>query len=110
MARATTPKAPILEEEVQEVEKVEKAAPVIKEVAPQDPEEIVEYIAPLTTPDAKPIFVGVNGETIRIQRGVPVKIKRKFYEALMHAQEQELAAFVAQRQAQEASAKPLADM
>ena len=109
MARATTPKEPILEEEVQEVEKVEKAAPV-KDVAPQDPEELVEYTAPLTTPDAKPIFVGVNGETVRIQRGVPVKIKRKFYEALMHAQEQELAAFVAQRQAQEASTKSLADM
>ena len=107
MARATTPKEPA--PEIEEMETVEKEVTVI-DTAPQDPNELVEYTAPLTTPDAKPIFVGVNGETVRIQRGVPVKIKRKFYEALMHAQEQELAAFKAQRQAQEASVKPLADM
>lgn len=35
------------------------------------------------------VFVSVNGETILIQRGVPVKIKRKFYEVLKNSMEQE---------------------
>ena len=87
--------------------------PVTERTAPApepDMEELVEYTAPLTTPDAKPIFVGVNGETIRIQRGVPVKIKRKFYLTLMQAQEQELEAYKAQKAAIEASTRALADM
>ena len=91
------------------IEEIEKEEPVADTPA-VDYEELVDYVAPLTTPDAKPIFIGVNGETIRIQRGVPVKIKRKFYLALMDAQAQELAAFKAQRAAQEAATKSLADM
>ena len=34
-------------------------------------------------------FVSVNNEQILIQRGVPVKIKRKFYEVLKNSMEQE---------------------
>lgn len=87
--------------------------PVTERTAPApepDMEELVEYTAPLTTPDAKPIFVGVNGEAIRIQRGVPVKIKRKFYLTLMQAQEQELEAYKAKKAAIEATTRALVDM
>lgn len=75
-----------------------------------DMEELVDYTAPLTTPDAEPIYVGVNGENIQIQRGVPVKIKRKFLEVLQHAQEQEYAAYRAQQAAQRAVSVSLADL
>ncbi|MBQ9413113.1 MAG: hypothetical protein IJU29_08475 [Oscillospiraceae bacterium] len=37
------------------------------------------------------LFVGCNGETIRIRRGESVKIKRKFLEVLEHTRQQELA-------------------
>ena len=90
-------------------EEIVETTPVAE--APEvDYEEYVEYVAPLTTPDAKPIFVGVNGETIRIQRGVPVRIKRKFYLALMDAQRQEFEAFKAQKAAMEAAQRSMADM
>ena len=39
-----------------------------------------------------PVFVGVNGETIAIERGVRVKIKRKFAEVLENSDAQEYAA------------------
>lgn len=74
------------------------------------PDDLVEYTAPFTTIDAKPITVGVNGEFIRIQRGATVRIKRKFLEALQHANEQEMAAMKAQQAAQEASRRSLADL
>lgn len=35
------------------------------------------------------VFVSVNGENCIIQRGVSVKIKRKFYEVLRNSQAQE---------------------
>lgn len=35
------------------------------------------------------IFVAVNGETLVIQRGVHVKIKRKFFNVLVQAEEQD---------------------
>lgn len=31
---------------------------------------------------SEPVFVAVNGETCRIQRGVPVHVKRKFVDVL----------------------------
>ena len=36
-----------------------------------------------------PVFVGCNGETIAIERGVKVKIKRKFAEILEHSDNQD---------------------
>ena len=77
------------------------AATVQKKPAkPND--ELVEYTAPLLgVPNKKDIIVGVNGETIRIKRGVPVKIKRKFLKVLQQAADQELAAYRTMERAQE---------
>ena len=36
-----------------------------------------------------PVFVGVNGQTIAIERGVKVKIKRKFAEVLENSDQQD---------------------
>ena len=74
-------------------------------------EELVDYTAPLL-PNLKKrdILVGVNGETLRIKRGVPVKIKRKFYEALCNAAQQEFAAMEARQEIQKQGEKPLASM
>ena len=74
-------------------------------------EELVDYTAPLL-PNLKKrdILVGVNGETLRIKRGVPVKIKRKFYEALQNAAQQEFAAMEARQEIQKQGEKPLASM
>ena len=38
---------------------------------------------------ADDVFVAVNGETCQVQRGVPVKIKRKFAEVIKHSMEQD---------------------
>ena len=61
----------------------------------QDPnEELVDYMAPLMgSATRKEVVVGVNGELIRIKRGVRVKIKKKFYRVLQQAAYQELAAY-----------------
>lgn len=74
-------------------------------------EELVDYTAPLL-PNLKKrdILVGVNGETLRIKRGVPVKIKRKFYEALQNAAAQEFAALEARQEIQRQGEKALASM
>ena len=83
-----------------------KAAP---EVDPM--EELVEYTAPLL-PHLKKrdILVGVNGELLRIQRGVTVKIKRKYYEALQNAAAQEFAALEARQDIKRQGEKALASM
>lgn len=72
-------------------------------------EELVEYTAPLMPwRTDREILVAVNGETIRIKRGVTVRIKRKFLEVLEHAAAQERAAYAymaaAQQRGTEASA------
>ena len=74
-------------------------------------EELVDYTAPLL-PNLKKrdILVGVNGETLRIKRGVPVKIKRKFYNALQNAAAQEFAALEARQEIQKQGEKALASM
>ena len=76
-----------------------------------DMEALVEYTAPYAADlsDMTPVFVAVNGETLRIRRGETVKIKRKFLEALRCAAEQEREAMRYQRQAASASG-PLANM
>lgn len=74
-------------------------------------EELVDYTAPLL-PNLKKrdILVAVNGETLRIKRGVPVRIKRKFYEALQNAAAQEFAALEARQEIQKQGEKALASM
>ena len=89
-----------------EVEADEVATPAV------DPmEELVDYTAPLL-PQLKKrdVLVGVNGELIRIQRGVPVKIKRKHLEALQNAAAQEFAALAARQEIQRQGEKALASM
>lgn len=76
-----------------------------------DPEELVEYTAPLDpTGEKADILVGVNGEFIRIQRGATVQIKRKFLEAIQNANEQLYAAMKAQQAAQKQAEKPALEM
>lgn len=71
-----------------------------KPVGLPDPEEKVSYTAPLDPKgEAMDVFVCVNGESIRIQRGVPVTIKRKFVEVLDNAAAQAVAARQVQREA-----------
>lgn len=76
-----------------------------------DPNELVDYMAPLLHGGKqKDIFCAVNGETCCIKRGVPVKIKRKFYDVLMNAQQQQVAAYQAMVQIQKQGEKPAAEM
>lgn len=95
--------------------KAEAVAESKDEAAPVpaiDPmEELVDYTAPLLPNLRKrDILVGVNGETLRIKRGVSVKIKRKFYEALQNAAQQEFAALEARQEIQKQGEKALASM
>lgn len=74
-------------------------------------EELVDYFAPVILGKAdQTIFCQVNGENIRIKRGVPVKIKRKFKMVLDQSAEQEMAAYAFMEEAQKGSAKALADL
>ena len=85
-----------------------KDAPVVKAY---DPDELVDYMAPLMAGHKqKDVFVAVNGDTCVIKRGVPVKVKRKFYDALMNAQAQQVAAYQAMVQIQKQGDKPAAEM
>ncbi len=82
-----------------------------KKTGVPDPEEMVEYTAPMLYADrARDILAAVNGETIRIRRGVPVRIKRKFVEVLENARAQEDAAYAMMQKAQRNGTKALADM
>ena len=56
----------------------------------------------------KEVVVGVNGELIRIKRGVRVKIKKKFYRVLQQAADQELAAYRTMERAQEQGKRAVA--
>lgn len=72
-------------------------------------EELVEYTAPLLPGmGTQDVIVGVNGEIIRIKRGEPVQIKRKFVNALNNAAKQQVAAYKAAAEAQQT--KKLYDM
>lgn len=74
-------------------------------------EELVDYEAPLLPGENRQdIFVAVNGESVVIKRGVHVQIKRKFYEVLMNAQEQEMCAYRAMETAKRQSGRALADL
>lgn len=72
-------------------------------------EELVDYMAPLMgSATRKEVVVGVNGELIRIKRGVRVKIKKKFYRVLQQAADQELAAYRTMERAQEQGKRAVA--
>lgn len=74
-------------------------------------DELVDYFAPvLHGENRQDIFVAVNGESLVIKRGVQVKIKRKFHEALMNAQAQELCAYEAMETAKRQGEKALTNM
>ena len=76
-----------------------------------DPNELVDYTAPLMPGSKqKDIFGAVNGETFCVKRGVPVKIKRKFLEALQNAQAQQYAAYQSMVQMKKQGEKPAAKM
>lgn len=97
-----------------EAEAKKKAETEAKKLASTkaDPmEELVDYTAPLLPNLRKrDILVAVNGETLRIKRGVPVKIKRKFYEVLQNAAAQEFAALETRQEIQKQGEKALASM
>jgi len=110
-------------EEIQTEDLLAEIARLKAKLAEKDPaaptksayngDELVEYTAPIIgagDQDMKPLFVGVNGETIAIRPGVPVKIKRKFLDALEHANDQRISAWNYMRQQQEAGRKALSEM
>lgn len=71
-------------------------------------DELVEYTAPLLgTKDRKDVIVGVNGETIRIKRGVKVKIPRKYVKVLEQATAQEYAAYQVMENAKKRASSPV---
>ena len=72
-------------------------------------EEYVDFQIPFGG-DNKPVFIGVNGETIRVMPGETVQVKRKFVEVFENAQAQERAAVREQIRAQNASKRALADL
>lgn len=76
-----------------------------------DPEELVDYTAPILYSDReRDLVVGVNGELIRIKRGEPVKIKRKFLEVIQNSERQKNAAWEAMERAKRESAKALTNL
>ena len=81
------------------------------EVKAYDPNELVDYMAPLMPGTRqRDIFGAVNGETFCVKRGVPVKIKRKFLSDLRNAEAQQVAAYRAMVQIQSQGSKPTANM
>ena len=73
-------------------------------------EELVDFLIPRATPEDRPVFLGVNGESIRVKPGEPVRVKRKFAEVYRAAQAQERDAWETCRRAQDASRKALANL
>lgn len=102
----------IREEHMKELAEAAKIPGVPAEpVHGYDPgEEYVDYVIPRTGPEDSPVFIGVNGDSVRVVPGVRVQLKRKFVEVYEHAQKQEREAWEAQRKLLEASNKALADL
>lgn len=55
----------------------------------------------------EPVFVGVNGETYLVQRGVPVEVPKAVAEVLQHSEEMENAAMEKITAAEAAAAQPV---
>lgn len=74
-------------------------------------DEEVDYVAPLLPGrNQKDVVCLVNGTMLRVKRGVPVKIKRKYYEALMNAQTQQMSVLNVIDDTKKRGDKPIADM
>ena len=68
----------------------EAAAKAAKDAEAAAAEELVEVKLFKDNDKYKdPVFVGVNGETVAIERGVRVKVKRKFAEVLDNSDKQD---------------------
>ena len=88
----------------------ETAAAEVLEPAAPDMEELVEFTAPLLGAEGhRDIFVAVNGESLRIKRGVPVMIRRKFLEAIENARQQAYEAWLQREKAAGAASTALAE-
>ena len=89
-----------------------KKEPLVEEAAAAETdrsEEYVDFMIPLGA-DNTPVFLGVNGENVRVMPGERVSIKRKFVEVYEHSVEQRRAAWKAQSEAQRKGARALADL
>lgn len=65
-----------------------------------DPEEYVTFTAPFSDKEwDDDLFLSVNGENVRVMRGEPVKIKRKFVEVYENSEAQKRALREEQRKA-----------
>lgn len=83
------------------------SAPVIDEAERARGEELVDvFLFKDSGKYSDDVYVCVNGENCLIQRGVNIKVKRKFYEVLMNSQAQDtLAADKAQKLSNDFEAK-----
>lgn len=79
----------------EDIKKAAESAAVTVPSAPQktsDNEELVEVELFKDSGKYKDdVYVAVNGERVQIQRGVPVKIKKKFYKVLEASRKQDIA-------------------
>lgn len=88
-----------------------KTKETAEEIAKINGDEYIDYMAPLLPGSKqKDIFGAVNGETFCVKRGVPVKIKRKFLEALNNAAAQQYAAYQTMVDIRKQGDKPAATM
>lgn len=86
------------------------AAPATEETPIDRGEEYVDFMIPRTSPEDRPVLIGVNGEFIRVKPGETVTVRRKFVEAWMNAQTQRREAWKTQSAAAAASKKALAEL
>lgn len=105
------------EEMLAEIERLKAALNAVHEQTTDDSayngDELVDYMAPIIgagDQEMKPLFVCVNGESCAIKPGVPVRVKRKFLDALEHANDQRLAAWRYMQEQQSRGRKALSEM
>lgn len=105
------------EEMLAEIERLKAALNAVHEKTTDDSayngDELVDYMAPIIgagDQEMKPLFVCVNGESCAIKPGVPVHVKRKFLDALEHANDQRLAAWKYMQEQQSRGRKALSEM
>ena len=92
-------------------EKKAKPETKVEETKVLDPNEEIDYMAPiLPGRTQKDVVCIVNGVMLRVKRGVPVKIKRKYHEALMNAQAQEMSVYSIIDDTKKRGEKPVAEM
>ena len=87
-----------------------EAAQAPKHQQDKSGEDLVDFFLPMREKNDQPLFVGVNGQNICIRRGETVKIKRKYYNVLKMARDQEMAAYRAMRAIQSAGARSSGEM